>query len=168
MPVMKFRLVLRQSYDHELRLLIGNVLGPEKLWWWSTRLHRKGMTPLAKVLKAANFALFKTILPYECDIKSDIRLYHRGMGTVIHPRTKIGSGVKIGHGVALSGGWQDEGSDLGVVIEDGAFVGSGAMVIPRSGQSLTVGSGAIIAAGAVVTEDVPAGATAVGPKARLI
>ncbi|MDN3481509.1 hypothetical protein QMA10_06180 [Arthrobacter sp. APC 3897] len=143
-------------------------MGPEKLWWLSTRLHRKKLTVFAKLIKATNFVLFKTILPFECDIQPDIRLYHRGLTTVVHPRTKIGSKVKIGHGATISGGWQDEGSTLGVLIEDGVFVGAGAILIPRHGKNLTIGAGAVIAAGSVVTDDVPPGARVVGPKARVL
>lgn len=51
-----------------------------------------------------------------------------------------------------------------VRIDDGADVGMGAMVLP----GITVGANAIVGAGAVVTRDVPARATAAGVPARVI
>lgn len=51
-----------------------------------------------------------------------------------------------------------------VVIEDDADLGVGAIVLP----GVTIGRGAQVGAGAVVTEDVPAYAVAVGVPARVV
>lgn len=51
-----------------------------------------------------------------------------------------------------------------ITIEDGVWIGFRAIVLP----GITIGRGAIIAAGAVVTNDVPAYAIAGGVPARLI
>lgn len=51
-----------------------------------------------------------------------------------------------------------------VRIEDGVFLGTGAMVLP----GVTVGARSLVAAGAVVTEDVPAGSVAAGNPARVV
>ncbi|MBI3105844.1 MAG: hypothetical protein HYY95_09785 [Candidatus Rokubacteria bacterium] len=48
------------------------------------------------------------------------------------------------------------------MIEPGAFLGAGAVVLP----GLTVGRQAVVAAGAVVTRDVPARQTVMGVPAR--
>lgn len=137
---------------------------PEQLWWWSTRLHRRGLTPLAKVLKAMNFILFKAVLPYECDIQKDVRFFHRGVATVIHPNTRIGSGVWIGHCVTVSVYDQDPSSP-GVVIEDKVKLGTGCLVASRKGEELVVGRGSEVGAHALVTRSVPPGVNMVGPKA---
>jgi carbonic anhydrase/acetyltransferase-like protein (isoleucine patch superfamily) len=81
-------------------------------------------------------------------------------GTVIHATgrlaTVIGEEVVIGHGVRLEG----------CVVEDAALIGMGSVVL----HEVTVGSGAVIAAGAVVTPRtvVPAGALARGIPAQVI
>lgn len=140
---------------------------PERLWWWSTRLHRKRLTVLAKLLKAVNFQIFHAILPYECEIHPDVTLWHRGAGTVIHPNTRIGRRVKIGHGVTITAGSQEPGSPLAVFLGDDVVVGAGALVRPKRGHALRVGDGAQIGAHAVVVKDVPPGGVMVPPVATL-
>jgi serine O-acetyltransferase len=139
---------------------------PETLWWLSCRLHRRRLTLLARVLKGLNFLLFHTVLPYECDIPRDVTLWHHGLGTVIHPNTRIGHRVKIGHNVTITAGSQAPGSELAVVLGDDVVVGTGALVKPRRGRRLLVGDGAQIGAHAVVVDDVPAGALMLPPVAQ--
>lgn len=80
-------------------------------------------------------------------------------GTVIHAGmdypTLIGRECVIGHNVYLEG----------CVVEDEALVGSMASVLPRA----VLGTGCVVAAGAVVTErtQVPAGALAYGVPAEI-
>lgn len=136
---------------------------PERLWWWSTRLHRRGLTPLAKVLKVVNFQVFHAVLPYECQIHPDVTLWHRGAGTVIHPNTRIGRRVKIGHNVTITAGSQEPGSPLAVHLGDDVVVGAGSLIRPKRGNALHVGDGAKVGAHAVVVRDVPPGAVVVPP-----
>jgi acetyltransferase-like isoleucine patch superfamily enzyme len=51
-----------------------------------------------------------------------------------------------------------------VTIETGAYIGMGAIVIDR----IRVGAGSVVAAGAVVTKDVPAGTQVMGVPARVV
>ena len=52
----------------------------------------------------------------------------------------------------------------GITIEDDVWIGHAAIILP----GIHIGKGAIIAAGSVVTKNIPAGATAVGIPARII
>lgn len=80
-------------------------------------------------------------------------------GAIIHCTselpTLVGSDCTVGHNAHLEG----------CIIEDGALVGSGSLVL----HNVVVRSGALVAAGAVCTTglEVPAGSLAVGVPARI-
>lgn len=101
----------------------------------------------------------------------------------IHPGAKIGRNLFIDHGFTVIGETAEIGDNVTIyqsvtlggtnptngiagkrhpTLEDGAIVGSGAQIL----GPITVGKRARIGASAVVTEDVPEGATMVGVKAR--
>jgi acetyltransferase-like isoleucine patch superfamily enzyme len=90
---------------------------------------------------------------------------------------RIGDRVFVGHGVMFvndkrpratneSGEFQsqDEWELLEIVVEDGASIGSGALIL----GGVRIGSGALVGAGAVVTRDVAPGATIAGVPGREI
>jgi len=101
-------------------------------------------------------------------------------GQVVFPGVKIGQGVGIGwHTHLLYNAVISHGCQVGsfvtvcsgavlcgeVTVEDDVFVGANATIIHGG---ITIGRGAKIGAGAVVLEDVPAGATVVGNPARIM
>jgi serine O-acetyltransferase len=140
---------------------------PARLWWWSTQLHERGVPLLPRLLKIVNFAIFHAVLPPEARISPDVQLEHYGLGIVVHPNVTIGRGVKIWHNVTLAAETV-VGSPIRLVVEDGVMIGAAAQVIARVGEPLTLGRGASIGAGAVVTRSVPPGTTVVGVPARAV
>lgn len=87
-----------------------------------------------------------------------------GMGVVIGEMAEIGDGCTIYQGVTLGGTSLVKGAKRHPTLEAGVIVGANAAVL----GGFTVGVGARVGSGAVVTKPVPAGATAVGNPARII
>lgn len=116
--------------------------------------------------------------PFHCDYGSNIRL---GAGVFLNfgcvildvvavtigDRTQVGPKVQI---LTADHPRDPEtrrtGLEFGRPVRIGAdvWIGGGAIILP----GITVGDGALIGAGAVVTRDVPAGATVAGNPARII
>jgi acetyltransferase-like isoleucine patch superfamily enzyme len=97
-----------------------------------------------------------------------------GSGTKIMDHSWLAGAMRIGNEVFISGGVLTANDDAmgrntfdpatvrGPEIRDSAAVGAGAILLP----GIVIGEGATIAAGAVVTHDVPTGALVVGVPAR--
>lgn len=144
-------------------------MGPERLWLISIALRRRGHRRLALWLKTLNSVLYHNSLAPGAEVSPDISLGHHGFGTMIHSNVVIGRRVKIWHNVTIAvrsrSAWRSEGGKI--VIEDDVKIGAGAIIVsPREG-TLRVGRGARIGAGAVVSRDVPDGATVLGAPVRV-
>jgi serine O-acetyltransferase len=164
------------------------LFSPERLWRASGALHRRGHWILAFWLKQLNSLVYSNSLAPGASVGSDVRLGHNSLGIVISSEVEIGQRVKIWHNVTLTAGRPmrtrervaagaappakgqalPAGPRSRIVIEDGVTIGANSVVIAPRGRVLRVGEGARIGAGTVVTEDVPAGAAAVGPPARIV
>ncbi len=86
-----------------------------------------------------------------------------GMGVVIGETAVIGDDVTLYHGVTLGGTSWNKGKRH-PTLENGVVIGAGAKVL----GPITVATGAKVGSNAVVTKEVPAGATAVGNPARIL
>ncbi len=137
-------------------------MGPEKVWRLSHAAYAARIPLAPWLLKTVNYFLFRVVLPFEVRTGPGLEMWHRGLGTVVHPNVEIGSGVRIAHGVTISG--TPSGTSH---IEDGVTIAAGAILLPRRMQPFRIGAGAIIGAGAVVVGDVPAGAIVRGEPAKI-
>ena len=94
-------------------------------------------------------------------ITSNIRIgkfFHANLYSYVEHDCRIGDFVTFAPGVKCNGN---------VVIEDHAYIGSGAILRQgKPGSPLRIGRGAVVGMGAVVTGDVAAGVTVVGNPAR--
>src|SRR3954468_9762942 len=87
-----------------------------------------------------------------------------GMGVVIGEMAEVHDECTIYQGVTLGGTSLAKGMKRHPTLEAGVIIGANASVL----GGFTVGAGARVGSGAVVTRPVPAGATAVGNPARII
>lgn len=81
-------------------------------------------------------------------------------GVIIHSQARLGRGVTVMQQVTIGG---KHGSDRAPQIGDRVYIGAGAKVL----GGIAVGHDAVIGANAVVTRDVPPGATVVGANRQL-
>ena len=86
-----------------------------------------------------------------------------GMGVVIGDTAEVGDDVSLYHGVTLGGTTWNKGKRH-PALENGVVVGAGAKVL----GPIVIGENARVGSNAVVTKQVPAGATAVGIPGRII
>lgn len=151
------------------------LLSPERLWLLSIALKRSGHPMLAFAVKQLNTVMYHNSLAPGASVGADVQLGHHSHGIVVHSDVVIGSGVKIWHNVTLTAGRskrrdgnQAVAPRAQIIVEDRVKIGTNAVVIAPRGQRLRIGRGARIGAGAIVTHDVPAGATVLAPPARVI
>jgi 2,3,4,5-tetrahydropyridine-2-carboxylate N-succinyltransferase/tetrahydrodipicolinate N-acetyltransferase len=85
------------------------------------------------------------------------------MGAILGGRATTGKRCHVGAGAVLAGVIEPPSADP-VVLEDDVLIGANAVVL----EGVRVGAGAVVAAGAVVIDDVPAGAVVAGVPAREI
>jgi serine O-acetyltransferase len=142
-------------------------MSPLRLWKLSMALRRRGFRRTALLVKKVNSALYHNSLAPGATIGADLSFGHHGFGTVIHSNVEIGSGVMIWHNVTIAV-YAATASPHKVVIEDDVMIGANSVIVCPKDASIRIGRGARIGAGAVVSGDVPAGATVVSAPVRVI
>jgi sugar O-acyltransferase (sialic acid O-acetyltransferase NeuD family) len=102
-------------------------------------------------------AILSPFVSITCNIQIG-KCFHANMYSYVAHDCIIGDYVTFAPGVKCNGN---------VVIEEGAYIGSGAIIKQGlANKPLVIGANAIIGMGAVVTKNVPAGAIMVGNPAR--
>lgn len=162
----------------ETRIGKDCVLGPDA-WIEDSRIGER-CTVRYSVVEAASIENDSSIGPYAhlrtgADIGSHVRV-----GNFVEVKAaRLERGVKAGHLSYLGDAQVGEGTNIGAgtitcnydgeakhrtVIGKEAFVGSHASLV----APVTIGDGALIAAGSTITEDVPAGAKAFGRARQVV
>jgi len=116
-------------------------------------IHR--LTVPAKVVQWLIFAIYGAVIPSETEIGEGTVFAHGLVGTVIHPRVRIGKRVLIAHGVTIGGRSRAAGVP---VIGDDVYIGAGAKIL----GAVCIGHDSLIGANAVVVKSVPPGSLVVG------
>jgi serine O-acetyltransferase len=121
-------------------------------------LHRARVRGVPQLLAQLNVMLHGLDIPAAVEIGPGLYVPHP-VGTVVMAR-RIGRNLTLVSGVTIGMRHEHAFPEIG----DGVYVGAGARIL----GGVRVGHGAKVGANAVVLEDVPDGATAVGVPARLI
>ncbi len=126
-----------------------------RLMQWSRRWR---LVPLEMIFNKLNGVCCQCIIGRGAEFGPGFVLIHSN-GVVINGTVRGGKNIFIEHQVTI-GAERNQSPSLG----DDIFVGAGAKIV----GPVTVGDGARIGANAVVVDDVPAHATAVGVPARIV
>ncbi|NLJ78606.1 MAG: serine O-acetyltransferase [Tissierellia bacterium] len=131
-----------------------------KLGHW---LYNRGRYTLAWIISQR--ARRKTGIEIHPGAKLGRKLFiDHGMGVVIGETAEVGDNVVMYHGVTLGGIGGEPNVKRHPTVEDDVMIGAGAKVL----GPVTIGRGAKIGANAVVLNDIPPYATAVGMPAKVI
>jgi serine O-acetyltransferase len=139
-----------------LKAILADGTSANALYRLQAAIARTGLTPLALIPHILNKWFNGCVIGVKAQFGPGFVLIHP-VGVVINSAVRGGENVWLESGVVI-------GDNRGgvPVLENDVFVGSGAKVI----GGVRLGVGARVGANAVVLQDVPAGATAVGIPAR--
>jgi serine O-acetyltransferase len=140
---------------------------PVRLWFLTITLWQRGHPRASLLVKKVNSVIFHNSLSPGARVSPDFRFEHHGFGTVIHSNVDIGARVRIWHNVTIAVR-APSASPHRIIIEDGVKVGANSVIISPLEGSLRIGRDALIGAGAVVSQDIPPGATVVSAPPRVI
>ncbi|MGF1432526.1 serine O-acetyltransferase [Kitasatospora sp. LaBMicrA B282] len=133
-------------------------------------IYRRRLPLLGRLVREL-LALYGVEVPAAAEIGPELKVYHRGFGTVLHPYTTLGRGVTLYNGVTIGRAdpWvpQEASAMERIVLEDDVVVCAGAKVLCKRGV-LTVGAGTVIGANAVLTRSTGADEIWAGAPARLV
>jgi serine O-acetyltransferase len=141
-----------------LRMLVNDGSAAQILFRTMSFCQTHHLRFLAAFFYRLNAMLTKATIGRNADIGPGFVILH-SVGVVINTNVRAGRNLAIYHGVTL-GAERNRSPVLG----DNVYIGAGAKVI----GGVTVGSDVRIGANAVVTKDVPDGATVVGIPARIV
>ncbi|AKF83252.1 transferase [Myxococcus fulvus 124B02] len=138
-------------------------MGPTALTFYraARRLRTLGVPMLPGMVAAVGDRLLHSHVDIDARLHASVGLGYGGVGVVVAPGVEVGEGSFLSQNVSVE-------PQLGVPgvprIGRNVYVGVGAQII----GPVTVGDGAVIGAGALVTSDVPPLAVVAGMPARVV
>ena len=126
----------------------------------SNRLYKAKIPLLPGIISKIIRIAYSAEIPPSCTLEKGVELAHGGLGVVIHHNTTIGKNSKIYQNVTI-GGREGRGNPR---IGNNVYIGTGASIL----GGITIGDNAKIGANAVVLNDIPKDAVAVGIPAKVI
>lgn len=144
-------------------LCFANGLQNLLAYRFTHQLLSTGRATLAHALKIRFLRAFSADIMPEAQIGRRVWIDH-GLGVVIGQTAVIEDDVSLWHGVTLGTNLVDRGAGRHPKLRRGAVIGAGAKLI----GPIEIGEGAVVAAGAVVTESVPAKGLFIGARGRLL
>jgi serine O-acetyltransferase len=148
----------RQGRLDCLRMLMSDGSLCTVLYRLMRALRRMRLGPAAAAVYKLNAFLTRAVIGRGAEFGPGLIILH-SVGVIVNTAVRGGENVILEGGVTL-GAEKKQSPTLG----DNVFIGGGAKVI----GGVRLGNGARIGANAVVVEDVPEGATAVGIPARVV
>lgn len=124
-------------------------------------LYLKRIPLLPRVLTKLSQLLLHCYLPYTAEIGEKCAVGYNGIGVIVHARSSLGKSVFLGPGVVVGGRSQGQGVPR---IGDNVYIAAGAKIL----GDISIGSGSVIGANAVVIESVPERTVVAGVPARII
>lgn len=161
-----WQLVRSDAYRHNgrhdslFKIILGSFSRPSIRWsiWFRLAQHRGPLRSLARWRAGKFKRKYGIFIPVRTPIGYGLYIGHLH-SIVINPTAVIGNNVTISQQTTI-------GANDGpaAVIADNVYMGPGVKTV----EDVHIGDRAIIGAGAVVTRDIPPGATAAGVPARVI
>ena len=147
-PFYKIILYLLSGREHGFNYCFWLRLAHKKNWVW----------PLAILMHKRMTVKYSMQIPHQCKIGYGLYLGH-GICMVINVHTVIGNNVNLSQFLNIG-----SNKRTAATIGDNVWIGPGVCIV----EGVHIGNNATIGAGAVVTKDVPEGATVAGVPAKVI
>jgi serine O-acetyltransferase len=123
------------------------------LWNLAHRAHKAGQGRVSSRIEALIRWRYSADLPGGVEMGDGVVLMHNALGVVIHQKTRfLGRAVVFQH-VTFGDSTRPGEDHLAPTIGDRVVIGANAVIL----GGVTIGEGAVVAAGTIVTRDVPAG-----------
>ncbi len=160
------------QFERRLEIGAGCSIGPQAVIYYDVVIGPGCLVGDAASIREQTVIGARSVIGRHVTVNYANRI---GSRTKIMDHSWIAGNAEIGDDVFISGGVLtsndnalgrnpfDDGQMRGPIIEDGAVIGVGAILLP----GLRIGARAVVAAGAIVTKDVPADATIMGAAARV-